>query len=88
MENKNLLRKAIIYYWISLICNSLWVPTSALKVDFRVFTQSYQANVGELLEIWNYRKFRDSCHIIFVLIFTNQFGIRISDMLKTSLNIL
>jgi hypothetical protein len=35
------------------------------------FTQSYRANVGELLEIWNFRICRPAafCHIIFDLLF-------------------
>ena len=63
---------------------SFQVPTSALNVDFIDFTQAYQTNVGELLEIWSYRKFITAtfCHIISYLYYTNPLRIRTSDMPK------
>jgi len=66
------------------------VPTSALNLDFIDFTQSYQANVGELLEIWNYWKIIIAaiCHILYDLPFTDSLRIRTFYMPKTSPNIL
>jgi len=81
MENKN---------WKSSIFENFRVPTVRFYANFSYFTQSYQGNVGEMLDIWNYRKFRPaaSCHVISDLKVTNKFSIRTSDMLKTSPNIL